>query len=270
MNIGLRKAITKVKWLHELLIDLVEFKNERFYNRLNNKEHYDEKLKSMKNMASGKSCFIVGNGPSLTTDDLELINDQDCFAANLVFRIFNKTDWRPKYYVIQDRYADTGDALDNMKVQYMFIGEYYWRKRGINNSHAVCIRARRNNLNKKIAFSEDISEYIINTPTITYTMIQLAVYLGYKNIYLLGMDHSYALTYDEKGNVVQDDTVNSHFFTDKNPKEVIANIEGMNKAYIVARDYAKEHNVSIINVTRGGNLEWFPRRSLAEVIEANE
>lgn len=270
MNIKLRKVITKIKWLHELCINLVEFENERFYRRLNNKEHYDEKLKSMKNMASRKSCFIIGNGPSLTTDDLELIKDQDCFAANLIFRIFEKTNWRPKYFVIQDRYADTGNALDYMEVQYMFISEYYWRKRGMNNPHAVCIRARRNNLNKKISFSEDISDYIINMPTITYTMIQLAVYLGYDNIYLLGMDHSYALTYDEKGNVVQDDTVDSHFFTDKNPKDVIANIEGMNKAYIVARDYAKEHNVSIINVTRGGKLEWFPRMGLEEVLEANE
>jgi hypothetical protein len=157
-----------------------------------------------------------------------------------------------------------------MEVPYMFIGEYYWRKRGMKNPHAVCIRARRNELNKKITFSEDVSDYIINTPTITYTMIQLAVYLGYKYIYLLGMDHSYALTYDEKGNVLQDDTINSHFFTDKNPKDVIANIEGMNKAYIVARDYAKEHNVTIINVTRGGKLEWFPRMSLEEALEANE
>lgn len=266
MNQGLRKKIYKIPMLYYFCQKYVESKNAHFYKSLCKKTDNIAKIKSLKNKHDGERCFIVGNGPSLTMSDLELIKNEDCFAANLIFRIFDKTNWRPKYYFILDRYADTGDALDSIQIDHMFIGDYYWRVRGVNNSNALCVHSVRSYTGEKIGFSEEISDVIIAHYTVTYAMIQAAVYMGYKEIYLLGMDHSYALTYDSKGNVTEDKTVTSHIFEDKNPNEVIANIEGMNKAYIGARDYAICHDIKIVNVTRGGKLEWFPRMRLEEVL----
>ena len=256
MNQELRKKIYKVPALYYLCQKAVEASNMHFYKSFCKKTDNLERIKSLKNKHSGERCFIVGNGPSLTMEDLDLIKNEDCFAANLIFRIFDKTAWRPKYYFVLDRYADTGDALDSIQLEYMFIGDYYWRVRGMNNPNAICVHSVRSHSDNEIEFSEEISKVLIAHYTVTYAMIQTAVYMGYKEIYLLGMDHSYALTYDSKGNVTED----------KNPREVIANIEGMNKAYIGARDYAKSHGIKIINTTRGGRLEWFPRKSLEEIL----
>jgi hypothetical protein len=81
------------------------------------------------------------------------------------------------------------------------------------------------------------------------------------------MDHNYSLTFDENGNILENENTVSHFFEDKNPKEVIANIEAMNKAYISARKYADSHGIKIYNVTRGGKLEWFERKTLEESLK---
>ena len=266
MNIEIRKKIYKLPVIYYLCQRIVDINNKLYYVRFNKGTDNLAKIKKLKDAHIGERCFIVGNGPSLTMGDLEYIKNEDCFASNLIFKIFNKTEWRPKYYFIQDRYADTGDVLDTIDLEYLFIGDYYWRKRGMKNTNAICIHSARSFNSEQVDFSENMEKALVSHCTITYTMIQAAVYMGYKEIYLLGMDHNYALTYDSKGNVVENKSVTSHVFEDRNPREVIANIEGMNKAYISARDYANAHNIQIYNITRGGKLEWFPRKKIEEVL----
>lgn len=267
MDIELRKKIKKIKPVYNLGQRILKVDCRHFYNKFNKKTDNLEKMQNLYNSKAGKRCFIVGNGPSLTLDDLDKIKTEDCFAANLIFKIFDNTEWRPKYYFLIDRYADTGNVLDELDLQYLFIGDYYWKHRGMCNPNAICIHAERAIGKEKVKFSEDITKVIYGHYTVTHVMIQMAVYMGYKEIYLLGMDHSYSLTYDQAGNVIEDLTVKSHVFEDKNPKDVIADIEGMNKAYITCRDYADSHDIRIYNSTRGGKLEWFPRKTLEEVIE---
>lgn len=266
MDIAFRKLIYKLPLVHELCKQIVEFNSSRFYRKFNKVNHHDFAIRELKASKSGKRCFIVGNGPSLTVEDLELIENEDCFAANLIFRIFPKTSWRPTYYFLQDRYADTGHIVDELNLEHLFIGDYYWRTRGMDNANALCFHCKRAHSHGRPEFSEDISRYIVDSFTVTYSMIQTAAYLGYKEIYLLGIDHNYALVCDANGNVVNNEIKQSHFFEDGRPDEVIANLEGMNRAYIAARDYAETHGISIVNCTRGGKLEWYPRKSLESVL----
>lgn len=266
MKIEVRKLIYKIPVIHMLAWRMVDKGNLHFYKKYCTKTDNINQIKRLKNSKNGKRCFIIGNGPSLSVDDLEMLQNEDCFAANLIFKIFDKTIWRPDYYFIQDRYADTGDALNQLEAKHLFIGDYYWRKRGISNPNAVCFHAYRVYKESMLKFSTEIEKGIYDYCTITYSMIQAAVYMGYKEIYLIGMDHSYALTYDAQGNVIEDNSVKSHVFEDKNPKKVIANVEGMNKAYICAREFANNNGIKIVNCTRGGKLEWFPRVSLEEVL----
>lgn len=45
----------------------------------------------LKNKYQGKRCFIIGNGPSLTAEDLDKLENEICFAANRIYNIFPKT-----------------------------------------------------------------------------------------------------------------------------------------------------------------------------------
>ena len=41
-----------------------------------------EYIRSLQNKYEGKRCFIIGNGPSLTPEDLDRIKDEYSFASN--------------------------------------------------------------------------------------------------------------------------------------------------------------------------------------------
>ena len=65
---------------------------------------YAKQLKCFKNIHEGETCFIIGNGPSLNSDDLEKIYKKciPTFAFNRIYLMFDNTNWRPSYYISQD------------------------------------------------------------------------------------------------------------------------------------------------------------------------
>ena len=60
-------------------------------------------MKQFKDLYQGKRCFIIGNGPSLKADDLDCLKNEYTFAANRIYEILDKTDWRPWAYVVVDK-----------------------------------------------------------------------------------------------------------------------------------------------------------------------
>ena len=52
-----------------------------------------------------KRCFIIGNGPSLTPEDLDVLAEQNefCIGSNMIHKIYGKTKWRPDYICICDK-----------------------------------------------------------------------------------------------------------------------------------------------------------------------
>lgn len=271
LNAKTRRLILNIPFAREVSNWLINLNNFKFFLALNRKVHYKRKIELLKGIGVDKRCFIVGNGPSLSVDQLSKIKNEDSFGANRVYKIFNKTEWRPMFYVIQDPYDyTTKDVYENIDVPYVFVSDYYWRKHGMSNQNAICYHINRNlRQSKQIPFSEDVSTYIQAAATVTYTMIQLAVYMGYKEIYLIGMDHNYSVVTDDKGNVIKTNNVKNHAFEDEKPQEVVANIAYMEDAYNAAKKYCEEHNVIIRNATIGGALEVFERVDFYELFGNN-
>ncbi|WP_431242695.1 hypothetical protein ACQ9BO_23405 [Flavobacterium sp. P21] len=89
-------------------------------------------------------------------------------------------------------------------------------------------------------FSSDVSEIVYDGYSIVYSLIQIAVYMGFKEIYLLGVDCSYSVT--GKQHIVDSG------FTDKQSATVG---ERMIFAHSIAKDYLNNYQVEVKNVTRG-------------------
>ena len=255
-----RKMILMLPFAREFTNWYVNVSNSRFFNKINKEKHYDEQIRGLKGEGKGKRCFIVGNGPSLTVEQLEQIKDEDCFGSNRIYKMFDRTAWRPKYYVIQDRYDNTKSIYEKVDIKNFFVSDFYWKEHGMKNPHAICYHIKRNlKQSREIPFSNDVSKYIQAASTVTYTMIQLAAYMGYSEIYLIGMDHTYANVTNDKGQIIKKNNVKNHAFEDETPNEVVANIAYMELAYSVAREYCESHGIKIYNATIGGELEVFKR-----------
>lgn len=117
-------------------------------------------------------------------------------------------------------------------------------------------------------FSMDLEEVIYDIATVTYFNMQLAVYMGFKKIFLLGCDNTYHLESKEDGTIVCNDQADSYFFSDtKQKKQVIAPIYEANLAYKYAEQFSRDKEFKIYNATRGGKLEAFERISFEEAIK---
>ena len=91
-------------------------------------------------------------------------------------------------------------------------------------------------------------------------MIQLAVYMWYKEIYIIGCDNSYAQERSKDGKVIVNNAESYFAGSDKSDKDnIIATTWQMNIGYECARKYADAHGIHIYNATRGGHLEAFER-----------
>lgn len=269
LSASTRKRILQIPFTRELSNIYLNLTLTLFYNKLNKTKSFVKKLQALKNKYEGKRCFIVGSGPSLKIEQLEAIRNEDCFGANRIYKLFTKTAWRPKYYVIQDKYDKTKGIYDTLEVENFFVSDTYWKEHGLKNPNATCFHLIKPlNQNRKIVFSEDVSNYVQAASTVTYTMIQFAVYMGYKEIYLIGMDHRYANETNDKGVIIKKNNVKSHVFDDENPNEVVANITYMEEAYRSAKDFCERKGIKIFNATEGGALEIFERKNFWEVVNA--
>ncbi len=240
-------------------------------NREMNKRHkgyIDQKylwIKNLKESHKGESCFIVATGPSLTIEDLNLLHEKHifCFGMNSILKLFDQTSWRPNIYGIQDIYV-----YDKMKAD---INNY------VNGSNNDCLMIKANYIENdklksfylnlldhkmfhkktygKFQFSDDCYAGIYDSFSITFSLMQLAVYMGFTNIYLLGCDCNYNLP---KTHIVD--------YGHKDPKAPIMG-DKMIEGHQHFSDWIKDKNVNVFNATRGGMLEVYPRVDITEILK---
>ena len=229
------------------------------------------KLKRFKGIHKGQRCFIIGTGPSLTIEDLENLNDEITFGSNRIFEIFPRTTWRPTYYVNQDfKLIDKfHEEINKIDCSHLFLPIDVRSKFEDRQNVSFFILRHKNFYPGDAEFSTHINRYIGQGFTVTYGAIQLAYYMGFKEVYLVGIDHNYSISLDEKGIPVLKDDVKDYFEGSKasNKGLNLPRIVESTMAYMTARKFADKHpDFNIYNATRGGKLEAFERVNLDEIL----
>ena len=232
------------------------------------KTAYGKQLASFKYKYKGKRCFLVGNGPSLKADDLTKIqeNGDITFAFNRVYNIFDDTPWRPTFYISQDEKMLGGcqDVVNTLELSYKFIPIQLNWYHNINIDNALYFNMNWQQVENPIdfGFSDDISHEIFCASTGMYTAAQLAAYMGFNEIYFIGVDHHFQTSINNKGEIVVDNTVKDYFSDKYNADKenlYIPNTEKSTLTYVAMKKHCDKRNIKVFNATRGGKLEVFPR-----------
>lgn len=224
-----------------------------------------KELEKFHNIYQGKRCFVIGNGPSLRKCDLDMLHEKQeiCFGVNSIYRVFEMTEWRPDYYVMVDfQLFPNGDVKDEyigdadvfMPVYYNMAGYQYPKRVQLFNQINGTIKEK-----KKAEFSNDITRQIYSGTNVIYNALQIAAYMGFAEIYLLGIDFSYSRQgqkyfYEKKKEEAK------KLAADFYKKEVLLAFEG-------AEEYSRQHGFRIYNATRGGELEVFERVDLDKLLD---
>lgn len=232
-------------------------------------------LAAMKDRHKGKRCFLVGNGPSLRAEDLTVLHERGeiTFGFNRIFNIFDQTPWRPTYYVSQDEKMLGGcvEAVNAMTIAHKFVPIQlkWYHDIAIEKAVYFNIDYQSGDDVMQFTFCDDIAHSIACASTCMYSAAQLAVYMGFKEIYLIGVDHHFHTSINNKGEIVVDETAKDYFSDAYNPDKAhlfIPNTEKSTLTYVAMKKHCEQRDVRIYNATRGGKLEVFPRVDFDEVM----
>ena len=251
----LKPVINCCSWFKNYVFFQLKFilnKKQRI-NRNSNNEY--KKIQVFKNKHLGERCFILATGPSLTKEDVRRLKYEYTFGMNSICLLFSELGWETTYYGVQDLgvFRKLVDKYQDFKNTVFFVGDGIpdlERKKTKSIPFAINYLDHKfsyKQLNTK--FSLDVLKQVYDGYTITYSLIQIAVYMGFKEIYLLGNDCSYPKEVEKQ-----------HFmdFGHYDSSTLTAR-ERILYAYQYAKDFLADSDVKIFNATRGGALEIFPR-----------
>ncbi len=229
------------------------------------KKRYNPDVIKFKNKHKGKRCFIVATAPSLTMEDLDTLekNKELCISMNRIYWSADKTNWRPDYYVVDDIQGMIASEKSmrsyDAGVKFMAYPDYMDEHFNEDNIYKLYAEAY------STEFSDDISYGVYLYATVIYSCIQIAVYLGFSEIYFLGVDAT---------------SLESHFIEGYNEEDIIdeqtkisnlsevelqyyksdeKRVPDIMEMYNAALKHTNARGVKIYNATRGGALEIFPR-----------
>lgn len=218
------------------------------------------KLNQYKNRHHGERCFILANGPSLNRVDLTLLNNEITFGMNRIYLLFAKSDFRPSYYVsinelVLEQFHHEINSLSFPK----FIN---WNQRKFFNDDENTIFVRAG-LNISEKFTKDPLFPLSSGGTVTYIAMQLAFYMGFTQVILIGLDHNFSdKGIPNKTEIQSKNEDTNHFAPDYFPKGIkwqLPDLARSEMAYQLARKEFERDGRQIFDATNGGKCEVFEK-----------
>lgn len=146
-------------------------------------------IKKLKNKYKGKRCFIIGGSPSLNQLDLTKLNNEYTCTVGKGYKLVDKGLKHSTFHVFGDifGYAETCTELD-----VNFSSTYFFR------SAIDCVNPIKNPIffdtyNRSVnpasnGFQTDLCKPLYCGCTVIIYALQIMAYLGFKEIYLIGID----------------------------------------------------------------------------------
>ncbi len=231
----------------------------------NNEKHLT--IGDLRDMFAGKRCFIIGNGPSLQKTPMKRLTDEYTIGSNRIYLNYDSMGFEPTFYCAVNRYV---------------IEQFY---RGIDRLNSIkflrkeaesLIRNRRNTF-----FMESYGVHHFNPDletlkwcegwTVTFCAMQVAFYLGFETVILVGVDHRFEGVGEPNKLVIATGADENHFHPEyfgKNVKWQYPDLKRSEISYAVAKEVYEKKGRLILDATIGGNLKIFPRVDFHEVLRA--
>lgn len=223
-------------------------------------ENNRQALEQFHNIHEGERCFIMANGPSLAKTDLGPLAGEYTFGMNRIYLLFDQITFQPTYYVCMNELVleQFRDDIQNLSMP-KFLN---WNRRSLFESSRQ-VQYLRALLRIRELFSGDISRHAYSGGTVTHMTLQLAYYMGFQKIYLVGLDHSYAEGgIPSKTEVRTAEKDASHFHPDyfpKGSKWQLPDLPRSELAYAQAEAFTKSNGRKIYDATLNGRCEIFEK-----------
>jgi len=218
-----------------------------------------QRLISWCNRFEGQRCFLVGNGPSLRNTDLSKLDDEFTFGMNRIYLAFDEYDFKTSCIVsvndlVMEQCHQDLKTLDIPK----FVT---WRARKYFEAGPQTLFLD-SDYTLPENFSGDATGRLFEGFTVTYVCLQLAFFMGFSEVILIGVDHNFVTKGEANKTVTSEGDDPNHFsasYFGKGFRWQLPDLEGSERAYRMALGAYQADGRQIFDATVNGKLTVFPK-----------
>ena len=224
-------------------------------------------LNGFYNKHKNERCFIIANGPSLSEMELSPLKSEYTIGMNRAYLLFEQWGFSPNYYscineLVLEQFADDIAELEIPK----FLN---WNRRRYFPHSCESLMFLKFGFALNDYFSEDITCSLASGGTVTFASLQLAYYMGFSKVIIIGMDHNFC----EKGipnktELRTDEVDRSHCHPNYFPKGVkwqLPDLLRSELAYIQARTVYESTGRKVLDATVNGKCDIFEKIDFASL-----
>lgn len=218
-----------------------------------------ERIKRYQGKHQGQRCFLVANGPSLKKTNLDLLSNEITFGLNRIYLFFDETSFRPTYYaalneLVLEQFSTEISKLDMPK----FLN---WNHRSYFDIHDPQVAFLKSNMVIHDYFQPNLVNPVVVGATVTFAALQIAYYMGFQQVILVGLDHKYSDTgMPNQTKVRTAERDDSHFHPGYFPKGIKWQLPDLLRSEIdfrIAREAFEKDGREIVDATIEGNCPVF-------------
>jgi len=217
-----------------------------------------QRLAELKDSQRGQRAFIFGNGPSLAKTDVRKLKNERTFGMNRVYLAFPEWGFQTSYFVCVNDLVIEQTAADIASLPMpKFLS---WRARRFvqPDEHTIFLHSTY----ERPTFAKDARGRLWEGATVTYVALQLAYYLGFETVILIGVDHSFNSKGKPNTTVISEGEDRDHFdagYFGRGFRWQLPDLEMSQRAYAMARQAYEADGRQVLDATIGGQLTVFPK-----------
>jgi len=228
-------------------------------------KRFGRRLKQFKNRHKGRKCILLCNGPSLNKVDFSRIDASRfvIFGLNKIYLGIDRLGVRPEYIVAVNRKVIAQSTEQYSKLPIIkFIGTPDREPLIQEDAYTYLINTGFYKSSRR--FSEDICKFVHEGYTVTHAALQIIYYMGFSEVYIVGMDHKFKQHINGQENmksiIVGDDV--DHFdpaYFGNGQAWDLPDIVNSEISYKEALEVFRANNRKIFDCTVDGACRIFPR-----------
>jgi hypothetical protein len=217
------------------------------------------RMYAMKDIHRGERCFIIGNGPSLKNTDLSKLKNEYTFGMNRIYLLFPELGFTTTYFtsindLVIEQCAEEIAGLPIPKFLAWHSNRHFQRFPDDMVFLYTTYTGPR--------FAYDMTRRIWEGATVTNIALQLAFYMGFEQVILIGVDHNFASKGDANKTVVSDGDDPNHFdprYFGKGFRWQLPDLDTSEIGYEMARKTYEKAGRKVLDATVGGKLTIFQK-----------
>lgn len=217
------------------------------------------RLEAFRDVHRRQRCFIIGNGPSLKKTDLSLLRDEFTFGMNRFYLMFPELGFGTSYYVAVNTLVIEQCAQDIKSLPMPCFLTWRGRRWFGRGDDVLFVDT---DYTPPAKFSGDVTGRVFEGSTVTFVALELAYFMGFEEVILIGVDHSFETKGQPNLTVVSTGDDPNHFspeYFGKGFRWQLPDLEASEQAYRLADEAYRRGGRRIIDATVGGKLEVFPK-----------